>query len=184
MFFFNNEKVNTFGPRSIEHAYTAILCDELETAKQVFKGIDSPRAKWGKALTDIISGYIENYPSYFEIRNFLEIDLEFLIKNEKIDYVEMVLGSLDLLADINQEVYKYAARVMFENKFYKSAEKYLQKSVDVFYNDPEIHFMYARFYLNTGNFKKADFHLTKCSEILPDYFPAKILKKEIAKHLD
>ena len=98
MFFFSDENSSlAFKPGSLEHAYLAILNDDLLSAKKVFCSLSSPRARWGKALTDILSGYIEEYPSYFEIRNFLEIDLDFLLKNEKIDYVEQVLGSLNIL---------------------------------------------------------------------------------------
>lgn len=183
MFFFSrNDEIN-FKPLSVEHAYFAILEGDLTTAQAVFESLDSPRAKWGKALTDILMGYIENYPTYFEIRNFLEIDLDFLIKNEKIDYVELVLGSLEILTDINQEAYKYVARVMLENKFFKAAREYLEKSKNIFYNDPELHFLFAKYYINAREYEKADFHLDECLKILPDYFPAKQLQKEISRYL-
>ena len=110
MFFFSKDFNKTFKPDSIEHAYLAILDDELDIAKSIFCNIDSPRANWGKTLTDILLGYLKNCPTYFEIRNFLEIDLDFLIKNEKIDYVEQLLGSLEFLIDINQE--RIAGEVM------------------------------------------------------------------------
>ena len=83
MFFFSNNYDTEFKPKSLEHAYLAIVNNDLATARVVFEGLDSPRAKWGKALVDILIGYIEKYPTYFEIRNFLEIDLDFLIKNKK-----------------------------------------------------------------------------------------------------
>jgi len=184
MFFFNKnyDDVN-FKPRSLEHAYAAILNNDLQTAQAVFESIDSPRARWGKSFVDILIGYIEKYPTYFEIRNFLEIDLDFLLKNEKIDYVEQLLGSLDLLISINQESYKYIARVMFENRLYKVAGEYLEKSKNVFYNDPELHFLYAKYYLKMREYEAADYHLDECLNILPDYFPALSLQKEISRYL-
>lgn len=183
MFFFYKNKSTNFNPQSVEHAYLAILNDDLITAQKIFKSLYSPRAKWGSSLTEILTGYIENLPTYFEIRNFLEIDLDFLIKNEKIDYIEQVLGSLKLLVNINQETYKYVARVMFENKLYKASREYLEKSKNIFYNDPELHFMYAKYYLNTREYEKADYHLDECLNIIPDYFPAKSLQKEISRYL-
>ena len=81
MFFFSRDSDIFFKPGSIEHGYFAILDDDLETAAGVFENIDSPRAKWGKVLVSILKGYMNIYPTYFEIRNFLEIDLDFLIKN-------------------------------------------------------------------------------------------------------
>lgn len=183
MFFFSKNKNLKFKLRSVEHAYMALLNDDLASAAAIFESIDSPRAKWGKALVDILSGYIEIYPTFFEIRNFLEIDLDLLIKNEKIDYVEQVLGSLNLLSDINQETYKYVARVMFENRLYKTAREYLEKSKDLFYNDAELHFLFAKYYIKTREYETADFHLDECLNILPDYYPAQMLQKEISRYL-
>lgn len=184
MFFFNETANNIeFKSRSVEHAYLAILNDDLETAQAVFESIESPRAHWGKSLVDIINGYLERYPTYFEIRNFFEIDLDFLIKNEKIDYVEHLLGSMELLSTINQETYKYAARVMYENKLYKSALEYMEKSKKIFYNDPELHFMLAKYYYNDRDYINSMFHTNECMKIIPEYFPAIELKKELCKYL-
>ena len=183
MFFFTeNDEIN-FSPNSLEHAYFAILENDLISAQKVFRNLDSPRAKWGKVLTDILTGYIKTYPTYFEISNFLEIDLDFLIKNKKIDYVELVLGSLEVLHTINQETYKYVARVMMENRLYKAAREYLEKSKNAFYNDPELHFLFAKYYIIEREYEKADFYLDECLTILPDYYPAKRLQKELSKYL-
>ena len=183
MFFFTKKDDIDFKPKSVEHAYFAILNEDLKTAQEVFESLDSPRAKWGLVLVSILLGYIKKYPTYFDIRNFLEIDLDFLLKNEKIDYVEQVLGSLEILIDINQETYKYVARVMFENRLYKACREYLEKSKEIFYKDPELHFMYAKYYIKTREYDKADFYLDECLSILPDYYPAKNLQKEISRYL-
>lgn len=179
MFFFS-EDINeiNFKPISIECAYLLIIKDDLDGALKIFEALDSPRANWGRALIGIFKGYMEIFPAYFEVRNFLEIDLDFLLKNEKIDYIEQVLGSLDVLSEINQEAYKFVARVMFENKFYNSAKKYLDKSKSIFYKDPELHFMYAKYFILRNESTYARFHIDECLKILPDYFPAKKLKAE------
>ena len=162
MFFFSVDNELKFKPRSVEYAYLSILNNDLDTAQLIFESLDSPRARWGMALVDILNGYIEKYPSYFEIRNFLEIDLDFLIKNEKIDYTEQFLGAIDILIGINQETYKYVARVMYENRFYKAAREYLEKSLKVFYNDPELHFLFAKYYINAHEYEDADRHIEEC----------------------
>ena len=183
MFFFSKETNLNFPQKSIESAYIAILNKELLKAKEIFESIDNPRASWGVALTNILLGYISKYPTYFEIRNFLEIDLDFLIKNELIEYVELVLGALEILSSYNQEVYKYVARVMYENKFYKACREYLDKSKSIFFNDPELHFIYAKYYIKIREYELAENHLEECLKILPDYYPAKILVKEISRYL-
>ncbi|MBQ4115096.1 hypothetical protein IJD34_06795 [bacterium] len=185
MFFFSKEDENIkFTHSSLEHAYLAILKDDLSSAKAIFEKTDSPRANWGITFVEILKGYLKRYPTYFEIRNFLEIDLDFLIKNEKLDYVEQVLGASDILINTNQETYKYIARVMFENKLYKVAMEYLEKSKRQFYNDPELHFIISKFFLKHNNFAQALKYIEECLKILPDYYPAILLKNEILKNLD
>lgn len=170
-------------PTSIEHGYLLILDDDLKSAKKIFNKIDSPRAKWGSIFVSILNGYLEKYPTFFQLRNFLEIDLDFLLKNNKIGYVEQFLGSLELLSDINQEVYKFTARVMYENKLKTAAFKYMELSKKIYYNDPELHFMFAKYYYDMNAFQEAEIHADKCLEMLPEYYPTKLLKQKIAQKL-
>lgn len=180
MFFFteNNSDV-IFNPLSIESAYLLILNEDLNGASIIFENIDSPRAKWGMVLVGVLRGYTETVPSYFEIRNFLEIDLDFLLKNNKINYVEQLLGALEFLVEINQETYKFAARVMLENRFLSAAKKYLDKSKSIFYKDPELHFLYSKYFILTKKYNLAKRHILECLKILPEYYPAKKMLKMI-----
>lgn len=166
-------------PNSVGHAYLAILNDDLDAAKMIFSKNDSPRGRWGNTLVSILKGYMTLFPTYFGIRNFLEIDLDFLLKNEKINFVEQCLGALDILSSINQETYKFAARVMLENHLYTSALKYLDKSKLMYYNDPELHFIYAKYYMDIRNFQNAYLCINECLKLLPDYYPAQIMKQRI-----
>lgn len=179
--FFFNCNCNDFQihPNSVEHAYLAILDDDLSAAKQIFSGIDSPRGLWGNVLVSILEGFIKTYPTYFQIRNFLEIDLDFLLRNDKIGYVEHVLGASELLSTINQETYKFLARVMFANDLNTAALKYMEKSINIYYNDPELHYMYAKYYLSKRQFREACYYVNECIKLLPDYYPAQILKQRI-----
>ena len=182
MFFFDHDS-KVFKPRSIESAYLAVLNDDLKLAEAIFESLESPRARWGIILISVLQGFVTILPTYFDIRNFLEIDLDFLIKNEKIDYVEQLLGSLELFSNINQETYKYAARVMYENKLLKVAREYMEKSKKIFYNDPELHFMFAKYFYESRDYSEAEFYINECIRILPDYYPAKLMKEKIQNEL-
>ncbi len=180
IFFFNQDVSNIkIAPNSLEHAYVAILCDDLDSAYAVFCNNDSPRGKWGKVLVSILKGFMTDYPTYFEIRNFFEIDVDFLLKNDKISYVELCLGALNVLSTVNQESYKFAARVMLENRLFSSALKYMDKSKQLYYNDPELHFMYAKYYFDKKNLKDSYFYIKECLNLLPNYYPALVIKKNI-----
>ena len=179
VFFDNKSSELKISPGSIEHAYFAILYDDLDSAYQIFSRIDSPRAKWGIVLLSILKGFMTQYPTFFQIRNFFEIDLDFLLKNNKISYVEQCLGALELLSGINQEIYKFTARVMIENKLYSSALKYMDKSKQIYYNDPELHFMLAKYYFDFKNYNYSYFYINECLKLFPNYYPALLIKKNI-----
>lgn len=179
-FFFGNEnKELVIKPNSLCHAYLAILNDDLDAAEKVFLNSDSPRAKWGRSFVSILKGFMTEYPTYFGIRNFFEIDLDFLLKNEKISYVEQCLGALEILSSINQETYKFVSRVMLQNKLYSSAVKYMEHSKQIYYNDPELHFMYAKYYMDINKIPEASFYINECLKLLPSYYPAQQLKLKI-----
>lgn len=74
----------------LENAYFELLSDNLEKAKNLFNAIkqNDIRAHWASFMISMIEADIREYPSYFELRNFLEIDLNILINYFKGDYVE------------------------------------------------------------------------------------------------
>ncbi len=181
-FFYPNCSDIKIVPNSLEHAYLCLLNNDLSSAKAIFSKIDNPRGIWGTILVSILEGYMEIFPTYFQIRNFLEIDLDFLLKNEKLDYIEQLLGALDIFADINQETYKFAARVMFENNLLSAAFNYMQKSKDIYYNDAELHFMLMRYYIKVHDFEQAYFHVKECLLLIPDYYPALVMKQKIEEN--
>ena len=84
MYFFNQDVIEP-ELNKIKQAYINILSDNLELAYALFKSSDCSRSRWGISLIQILKGEIIKFPTYFEIRNFFEIDLDFLIKNKKID---------------------------------------------------------------------------------------------------
>ena len=179
LFFFYENPIMEIRPNSLEAAYLAVLNENLDIAKSIFDKIDSPRAIWGSILVGILEGYIKIYPTYFQIRNFLEIDLDLLLKNEKIPYVEQLIGSAKILTTVNAEIYKYIARTMYVNKLYAAAYKYMVKSKKIYYNDAELHFMLTKYFLHIKDYEQALFYVNECLKLIPDYYPALILKEEI-----
>ena len=181
IFFFNKDISNLkIAPISIEHAYLAILDNKLDAAVKIFSEIDSPRAIWGYILATLLkNGLLVKNPTFFQIRNFFEIDVDFLIKNNRINYVEQLLGALEIFSTINQEIYKFAGRVMYENGLNSLALKYMEESKKIYYNDPELHFMLANYYYKTKQPENADFYIEECLRLLPNYYPAEILKNKI-----
>lgn len=165
----------------LEYAYCQLYSGDLKTAKAEFEKVASSdfRADWGLKLIQFIEGYVKDAPSYFQIRNFLEIDLNLLIQSGQAQFVENIINGADLFYSINPESYKFIARVMLNNDFVDVALYYLTQAKDKFYYDPEMHFMFANCYLRNGEKLLAKESLKICLGILPGYFPAKKLLDKI-----
>ena len=169
----------------LEQGYYKLLQDNLQEAKQIFSMIKDTdiRASWALFLISLIEGNITEYPTYFELRNFLEIDLNILIHYYKGDYVEKIIRYADFMFTINPEVHKFIGRVLYNNGYEEQAMFFLERAKNYFYNDPELHYQLAYIYYNSREFTKAQNALNDCLNILPQYFPAINLQSKIAKKL-
>lgn len=183
-FLLGDYSVGTFFKQNgflLEYAYCELLSGNIEYANKEFDKIkDSDfRANWAIKLIQFIKNSISEMPTYFQVRNFLEIDLNLLLQADKPEYVENIINGADLLYSVNPESYKFISRVMLNNDFVDVALFYLLKAKDKFYCDPEMHLMLANCYLQKGESSKARIAANNCLAILPEYFPAKKLLAKI-----
>lgn len=164
---------------SLEYGYCLILDGNLTEAEKELRKNDSIRADWALKLIPFMQGYVEILPTYFQIRNFLEIDINLLLLAKQKDFVAYILGGADLLYSVNCESYKFISRVLMNNGFFDSSKTYLDKAKDSTYNDPELHFMYCQYYIHHKDFDKALQAINNCLAILPEYYPAKKIKEAL-----
>ena len=168
----------------IEAGYCCIVLDELDKAKELFQKVQEvdTRAKWGLILLQMIKGDILTFPTYFQIRNFLELDLSILILYCKGEYVEKIIRYADFMAYYNPECYKFIGRAFWANNLMSAAMFFLRRAKDKFYQDPELHYLLAYiFYNNDRNIDLAKKALGACLGILPEYAPAKKLYAQIVQ---
>lgn len=162
----------------IEAGYCCIISDNLNKARELFLRASEydRRAAWGLLLLQMIEGKITIYPTYFEIRNFLEIDLNLLILYCKADYIEKIICYADFMTLYNPECYKFIGRAFWANNFIPAAMFFLRKAKDKMYNDPELHYLLAYiYYYNDNDIENCYKALKACLGILPEYAPAKAL---------
>lgn len=127
-------------------------------------------------------GDILTFPTYFQIRNFLELDLSILILYCKGEYVEKIIRYADFMAYYNPECYKFIGRAFWANNLMSAAMFFLRRAKDKFYQDPELHYLLAYiFYNNDRNIDLAKKALGACLGILPEYAPAKKLYAQIVQ---
>jgi len=165
----------------LEYGYCKFFSGDFASAKVIFRTIASSdlRADWAEKLIQFVEGYVAFPPSFFQIRNFLEIDLNLLIQAKRPEFVENIINGADIFYSVNPESYKFIARVMMFNDYLSIAVHYLMKAKDKFYYDPEMHFMLAQCYIKTGEILLAKQSINVCLSILPNYIPAVALKNKL-----
>ena len=164
-----------------ECGYCKFILGDIENAKLFWQKshIDSPAITWGQNVSRLCSLMVPHSLTFFQIRNFLERDLQLLIENNQLIMVENIISAADILAEFNPETYKFIGRVLMNNGYFDIAYEFLLKSRDICYKDCEIHFLLAQFYLAKGNNKEAIKILEKSISLNSSYFPAKKLLSQI-----
>ena len=165
----------------LENAYYELLSDNIQKAKNLFNAIkeNDIRAHWASFMISMIESDVREYPSYFELRNFLEIDLNILMSYFKGEYVEKIVRYADFMFTINPEVHKFIGRVFYNNGYYEQGMYFLERARNYFFHDPELHFLLAYIYYEKKVFEKAEKALNDCVYVLPNYYPAISLLKKI-----
>ena len=168
----------------VECAYADIVLGNLSKAEKRFQktaDVDT-RAHWGLFLLQMLSGDIISAPTYFEIRNFLEVDLGILLTYCQGNYIEKILKNVDYMAMYNLECYKFIGRAFWAHNYMPAATFYLRKACERMYKDPELHYLLA--YINCYNIRNIEAckkELDTCLWILPEYGPACMLKDKLKK---
>ncbi len=167
-------------------AYCKFLTGHLEEAKILLKLIknSSPAVNWLIFLIEIIENNITSPPTYFQLRNFYEQDLEMLFQYKKNEFINKIVEKNSYMEYFNREIYKYTARVLLNNKFIDIAEKFLKKSLDVCYKDPETHYIFGELYLMKKDLKKAQKEFSISENVAGEYFPAKNKLKDLLNGLN
>ena len=87
----------------LETGYCYMVLDNFAKAKEQFEKakIDNIRGHWGLMLLQMIEEKISMSPTYFEVRNFLEIDLDIFITYCKGEIVQQIIKYADFMAFYN-----------------------------------------------------------------------------------
>ena len=165
----------------LEAAYYELLNKNLYVAKKFFEKIQDSdiRAHWGNFLASMAEGKIKDYPTYMELRNFYEVDLQLFFTYYLGDYIENICKFSDWLFNINPEIYKYTGRVFLKNKFEDIGLYFLDKAKENYFNDPELHYLLAEYNTNNNNYDNARINVENCLQILPNYYPAMKIKRTL-----
>ncbi len=166
-------------------AYCKFIMEDIDGAELILKLVkaSSPAVNWLLFLIEVIKDDITQPPTYFQLRNFYEQDLEMLFQYQKKDFIYKIIEKNSYMEYFNREIYKYTARVLLNNNYIDIAEKFLKKSLDICYKDPETHYILAELCLIKKDIQKAKQEFYISSSIVGEYLPAKNKLKDLSNGL-
>lgn len=164
-----------------EYGYCRLYQNDKKGADKVWFSLKdtSPLIMWAKALSGFIEKEQRREPTFFQIRNFYETDLDTLLSLKMTKYAENLINSVQYFADINPEVYKFTARVLFNHGYTEFAEKFLIPAKNIVYEDTELHVIEAQVRLAKNEKYAAIKSLENALDISPTYYPAKKMLENI-----
>lgn len=165
----------------VEAGYCYMVLDNFAKAKEQFEKAKSAdiRGHWGLILLQMQEEKIAIPPTYFEIRNFLEADLDIFITYCKGDIVQQILKYADYMSFYNLECYKFIGRALWAHNIMEPAMFFLNKAKDKLYNDPELHYLLAYIHYGNKDLVNCKREIETCLNILPKYAPAVMLGQKI-----
>lgn len=180
----NIEKAHSYfnkGQNILGCAYCHLLKENIEEARILISTVknSSPAINWLMAIINIIENENGEYPTYFQIRNFYEQDLELLFKYKKNNFIKKIIDSQEYFEYFNREIYKYTGRVLLNNNRDALAEELLNKSLDIFYNDPETHFLLGELYFKRNQLEQAQKFFETSNSVNDGYKPAQNKLKDL-----
>ena len=165
-----------------------MLLKDKQKAKDYFEKSCSysPSSQWGLAVLDLIHlKRPKKRPSFFQTRAFLEIYISLFIENGLIEWAENMVSMCDTFYLSNPESYKFIARALFANGYFDLAMTFCEKSLKLFYVDPEAFLILSQCHYLKGNLGEALDCVNRINALISDYYPTilfrDVLKKEIAK---
>ena len=174
-----------------ENFYGAGLCSLLLkdtiSAEKYWKKKknDCPASKFGLCILEYINLKIPyELPTFFQTRAQLEIYLNLFIENNLLEYAENLISSCDNLYMSNPESYKFIARALFANGYCKLAVQFCKKTLNIYYCDPEAFLILAQCNFLMGDLGEALDCVNKTIDIVPEYYPALLLKDILKKEID
>jgi len=168
-----------------EEGYCCFYAGDKAAADKIWFTADediSPLIKWAKSFSEFVERKNNRVPTFFQIRIFYENDLDMLLSNGFDDYAENLIESIQFFEDINPEIYKFTARVLYNHKYYNYADKFLSAAKKYGDEDCELYFLDAKNNIAQKRFYSAVKSLEKSLSVSKNYYPSKILFENLKRY--
>lgn len=164
----------------------SLLLKDVKNASKYWKisKNSSPASEFGLCILNYIKLKTSRQPSFFQTRAQLEIYLNLFIENNLIEYAENLISCCDFLYRSNPETYKFIARALFANGYFKLAIQFCKKTLKLYYCDPEAFLILAQCHYLLGDLGEALDCVNKTADMVPNYYPAILLKDILKKAIE
>jgi len=172
-----------------ENYYGAGLCSLLlcnTKRAKIFWSINRncPASKWGLCVLNFIQLKREKIPTFFQTRAQLEVYLNLLIENNLIEWAQNLISCSDILFKANPESYKFIARALYANGYFKLAISFCKKSLKFFYSDPEAFLIMGQCQFLLNDIAEALDSTNRTLAIAPKYYPAKLFRSILIDEIE
>lgn len=161
-----------------------LMCDTNKALKYWSINKSCPASKWGLCVLDFIQLKKNKIPSFFQTRAQLEIYLNLFIENNLIEWAQNLVSCCDILFQANPESYKFIARALFANGYFKLAINFCKRSLRYFYSDPEAFLIMAQCQFLISDLAEALDSINRTLAIVPTYYPAKLFRKILVEEIE
>ena len=157
--------------------FALIMLSDLDEAEfYLLKSSNSPAKAWCGFLIELFrQKYIKNWPTFLQIRQFLEFTTYHLLIAKNHEYFKSFILNLDELMKINMDSEKIIASAYFHAGEIDEAIFYFISAVRKNEFDGEIYFNLAQIYLLKNDLPEALSMLTNASLLLPEHYPTEAL---------
>ena len=143
-----------------------------------------PASKWGLCILDFIQLKQEKLPTFFQTRAQLEVYLSLLIDNNLTEWAQNIVSCCDFFFKANPESYKFIARALFANGYFKLAIDFCKKSLRYFYSDPEAFLIMGQCQFLIADLGEALDSINRTLAIAPLYYPAKLFRNILLEEIE
>ena len=137
-----------------------------------------PKA-WPHSLQSLLQRNLQHWPSFLQLRCRLEYTLWVLYHSQQWPPLDLLLAYMDLLAQVNPEVYKLAGRTLLHCQQFSSAKVLLSKAQQAMVTDSENYFHLGQWYQASQQPSEAQRMFKQCLLMQPSYTPAKAALEQL-----
>lgn len=143
-----------------------------------------PGCAFGLCALRIIELDYKKLPTFFQVRAFFEVYVDLFLQNEYLEWAENMISCCDELFTKNPEIYKFIARVLFSNGYFKLAITFCKRSLKFFYSDPEAFLILSQCHYLMGDLGESLDCINRTLYIADNYYPAIIFKNIIKEAIE